>query len=128
MQAYKRGRIVKNGVPVRDVELTQSGWEYYHDALGGAVRRVARVVGDLPIIVTENGIATADDARRIAYTTAALLSLRPPWTTASTRGYFHWSMLDNWESGRWGPTFGSVAVDRFGRCRSDDLPAHRDRH
>jgi beta-glucosidase len=28
------------------------------------------------------------------------------------RGYFHWSLLDNYEWGRWEPTFGLVAVDR----------------
>jgi beta-glucosidase len=28
------------------------------------------------------------------------------------RGNFHWSMLDNWEWGQWGPTFGLVAVNR----------------
>jgi beta-glucosidase len=93
--------------------LTQNGWEYYPEALGGAVRRAARVVGDLPIIVTENGVATADDAQRIAFTTASLLSLRSAMDDGiDVRGYFHWSMLDNWEWGSWGPTFGLVAVDR----------------
>jgi beta-glucosidase len=31
---------------------------------------------------------------------------------ADVRGYFHWSLLDNWEWGHWSPTFGLVAVDR----------------
>ncbi len=28
------------------------------------------------------------------------------------RGYLHWSALDNYEWGHWGPTFGLIAVDR----------------
>jgi beta-glucosidase len=115
VQTYTRGIVGVDGNPVVDpaVEHTQTGWEYYPAALGGAVRRVASIVGDLPIIVTENGIATADDTRRIDYTTGALESLRSAMDDGiDVRGYFHWSMLDNWEWGHWGPTFGLVAVDR----------------
>jgi beta-glucosidase len=31
---------------------------------------------------------------------------------AGARGYLHWSWLDNYEWGRYTPTFGLVAVDR----------------
>jgi beta-glucosidase len=115
VQTYTRGRIDTDGEPVPDpsAATTLTGWEDYPPALGGAVRRVARIVGDVPIIVTENGIATPDDARRIAYTTGALQSLRAAMDDgADVRGYFHWSMLDNWEWGHWEPTFGLVSVDR----------------
>jgi beta-glucosidase len=115
VQAYTRGMIDADGNPYvpAGAPRTQTGWEDYPAALGGAVRRTARIVGKLPIIVTENGIATADDARRIAFTTEALLSLRDAMDDGiDVRGYFHWSMLDNWEWGSWGPTFGLVAVDR----------------
>jgi beta-glucosidase len=126
VQAYTRGIIDNDGEPrvPAGAELTQTGWEDYPQALGGAVRRAARVVGDLPIIVTENGIATADDARRIAFTTEALLSLRAAMDDGiDVRGYFHWSMLDNWEWGSWGPAFGLVGVDRatFGRTPKPSL-------
>jgi beta-glucosidase len=67
---------------------------------------VSRVLPGTPIIVTENGLATADDAQRIEYTTGALLSLRAAMDDgADVRGYFHWSLLDHWEWGRWEPTF-----------------------
>ncbi|GAB3569041.1 family 1 glycosylhydrolase [Amycolatopsis endophytica] len=115
VQTYTGGLLGADGSPVvnPDAERTQTGWEYTPDALGGAVRRVARVAGDVPIIVTENGVATADDARRVAYTTGALESLRAAMDDgADVRGYFHWSLLDNWEWGHWGPTFGLVWVDR----------------
>jgi len=74
---------------------------------------VARVVGQVPLIVTENGIATADDARRIAFTAAALDSLHAAMNDGvDVRGYLHWSLLDNYEWGSYRPTFGLVAVDR----------------
>jgi beta-glucosidase len=101
--------------PIDDLAVprTLTGWEYYPQALGGAVRRVSRVLPGTPIIVTENGLATADEAQRIEYTTGALLSLRAAMDDgADVRGYFHWSLLDNWECGRWEPTFGLIAVDR----------------
>jgi beta-glucosidase len=115
VQTYTRGRIGADGDPVVDaaVPRTQTGWEDYPDALGGAVRRVARIIPGVPIIVTENGIATDDDDRRIAFTTQALRSLRSAMDDGiDVRGYFHWALLDNWEWGHWGPTFGLVAVDR----------------
>jgi beta-glucosidase len=71
------------------------------------------VVGEVPIVVTENGIATPDDERRIAYTTGALRGvLNAVDDGVDVRGYLHWSLLDNVEWGRWEPTFGLVAVDR----------------
>ena len=50
--------------------------EYYPAALGEAVRHTAALVGDVPILVTENGIATADDVERVEYTAQALAGLR----------------------------------------------------
>ena len=59
------------------------------------------------MVVTENGIATADDARRIAYTREALRGLVAAAADGvDVRGYCHWSLLDNYEWGRWEPTFG----------------------
>lgn len=91
---------------------TLVGTAYRPDALGMAVRHTHEVTG-LPIVVTENGIATDDDARRIAYTTGALEGLGSAVDAgADVRGYLHWSLLDNYEWGHWRPTFGLVAVDR----------------
>jgi beta-glucosidase len=72
------------------------------------------VLTDTPLLVTENGIATADDEDRIRFTTDALRSLADAIAAgADVRGYVHWSLLDNFE---WmlgfAPTFGLVAVDR----------------
>jgi beta-glucosidase len=119
VQAYTRTRIgVVDGratrLPVPDgVERTLTGWEYYPAALGDAVRHVSAVTGGMPIIVTENGIATDEDTRRIEYTAAALDGLHDAMRDgADVQGYFHWSLLDNYEWGRYSPTFGLIAVDR----------------
>ncbi|MFE4216312.1 glycoside hydrolase family 1 protein [Streptomyces sp. NPDC056844] len=115
VQAYTRHRIGTDGpLPVPEgVATTLTGWEVYPEALGEAVRHTADVVGPgVPVLVTENGIATADDEQRIAYTTAALASLASALRDGiDVRGYLHWSALDNYEWGSYRPTFGLIAVD-----------------
>ena len=119
VQTYTRIRIAADpdGQPVEydnpAARRTMNGWEFYPEALGGALRRAAPLVGDVPIIVTENGIATTDDHERIEYTTRALQSMRDAMDDGVTvGGYLHWSLLDNYEWGSYTPTFGLVAVDR----------------
>lgn len=90
---------------------TLAGWAYRPDALGIAVRRAWQGTGGVPILVTENGIATGDDARRIAHTAEALTHLEAAIEAGVVvEGYLHWSALDNYEWGHWGPTFGLIAV------------------
>ncbi|MDH6676860.1 beta-glucosidase [Rhodococcus sp. LBL1] len=92
---------------------TLTGWAYRPDALEMALRRAWDVGEHTPLLVTENGIATSDDLRRIEYTTGALTGLESAVADGiDVRGYLHWSALDNFEWGRWAPTFGLIAVDR----------------
>ncbi len=115
VQSYTSQTVDGDGVVAhpQHPDNTLMGWAYRPDALGIAVRHTHDVVGDVPILVTENGIATADDDRRIAYTTEALTQLRDAMDDGiDVRGYLHWSLLDNFEWGHWEPTFGLVAVDR----------------
>jgi beta-glucosidase len=115
VQAYTRHRIGPDGpLPVpQGAATTLTGWEVYPEALGEAVRHTAAVVGpDVPLMVTENGIATDDDALRVSYTTGALASLAAAMRDGvDVRGYLHWSALDNYEWGSYRPTFGLIAVD-----------------
>lgn len=99
--------------PPPGVELTQTGMEFYPEALGATVRWAAKATGR-PIIVTENGVATADDSRRIAYIDRALAGLQRAMDEgADVRGYIHWSLLDNFEWNRaFTAQFGLVSVDR----------------
>jgi beta-glucosidase len=94
-------------------ELTLTGWEYFPEAVGHALRHTHAVTGGVPMMVTENGVATADDARRIDYTTGALRATAAVIADGcDVFGYLHWSLLDNYEWGSFEPTFGLVAVDR----------------
>ncbi|MEU8799104.1 family 1 glycosylhydrolase [Spirillospora sp. NPDC048819] len=115
VQAYTRVRIGRDGaLPVPDgARRTITGWEFYPEALGNAVRHTASRIPGVPVLVTENGIATADDAERVEYTRGALTGLHEAIEDGiDVRGYLHWSLLDNYEWGSYGPTFGLVAVDR----------------
>jgi beta-glucosidase len=93
-------------------ETTQMGWEVYPDGFGQMIRRLAE--SGLPIIVTENGIATADDQQRIDYLRVHLRQIKAALDEGvDIRGYLHWSAFDNfeWNHG-YAPTFGLIAVDR----------------
>jgi beta-glucosidase len=84
------------------------------EALGASIAYAAEVLPNVPLLVTENGIATADDADRIRFTEEALRGLSHAiGGGADVRGYVHWSLLDNfeWMLG-YRPTFGLVSVDR----------------
>lgn len=115
VQAYTRVLIGRDGaLAVPDTaRRTLTGWEFHPAALGEAVRYTAARLPGVPILVTENGIATSDDAERVEYTEGALAGLRAAMAEgADVRGYLHWSFLDNYEWGSYLPTFGLVAVDR----------------
>jgi len=115
VQSYTSQLVDENGIVPHPEhpDNTLVGWAYRPDALEIAIRHTREVVGEVPIVVTENGIATPDDERRIAYTTGALRGvLNAVDDGVDIRGYLHWSLLDNVEWGRWEPTFGLVAVDR----------------
>jgi beta-glucosidase len=92
---------------------TLVGTAYRPDAVGIAVRHTHEVTGGVPILITENGIATKRDEQRIAYTTGALKALESAIADGiDIRGYLHWTLLDNYEWGHWEPTFGLIEVDR----------------
>ncbi len=115
VQAYTRTQVTPAGPlpPADGVETTLTGWEYYPHALAEGVALSRELTDDLPVMITENGIATADDARRIDYTRDSLLGLKEQMDDgADVVGYLHWSALDNYEWGSFTPTFGLIAVDR----------------
>lgn len=115
VQAYSSQEVDARGLVPHPTlpDNTLVGTSYRPDALAMAVRHAWQVTGGVPILVTENGIATADDTQRIRYTDEALQGLLGTITDGiDVRGYLHWSLLDNFEWGHWEPTFGLIAVDR----------------
>lgn len=116
LQIYTAARFGPDGLvaPAPELQTLAHGMERRPQSLGAAVTRAAEVLPGVPLVVTENGIATADDEDRIAFTRDALTSLAEAIAAgADVRGYVHWSLLDNfeWMLG-YRPTFGLVAVDR----------------
>lgn len=115
VQAYLRTIIGKEGpVPFPDdVERTLTGWEYYPKSVENALRHTWEVGKHTPLFVTENGLATADDSRRIDYIYEALAGVHRAMADGiSCSGYLCWSLLDNYEWGSYKPTFGLVEVDK----------------
>ncbi|KZV14880.1 beta-glucosidase [Dorcoceras hygrometricum] len=93
--------------------MTDAGYEFYPQALANTIRWAHAAVGK-PIYVTENGIATNDDTRRIAFIDEALAGVRACLAEGiPVHSYLYWSLLDNfeWTSG-YSKHFGLVAVDR----------------
>lgn len=127
VQTYTRLLVDAHGVvpPAADAEKTAAGYEFYPQALGHTVRFAAARTGK-PIYVTENGIATDEDSRRIAYIDGALAALSEAKKDGiDIRGYFHWSLLDNFEwTAGYAQKFGLVAVDLKTFKRTPKPSAH----
>ena len=98
--------------PPEGAETTLMGWEVYPQGFRGQLDRVAQV--GLPIYITENGIATADDAQRVRFLVSHLTVLKEARDAGvDVRGYLYWSSFDNFEWAHgYAPTFGLIGVDR----------------
>ncbi|NJM84569.1 MAG: beta-glucosidase [Tabrizicola sp.] len=105
-----------------DRPKTQMGWEIYPEGLHHFLTRLSRdYVGPLPIYVTENGMANADtiedgtvtDGVREDFLFAHLAATRQAIADgANVRGFFYWSLLDNYEWAEgYEKRFGLVHVD-----------------
>ena len=96
----------------KGAEMTAAGYEFYPQALPATIRWAHRTIGK-PIYVTESGIATDDDSRRIAFVDQALDGVRACLDEGiPVHSYLYWSLLDNfeWTKG-YGQHFGLVGVD-----------------
>ena len=121
VQTYSRTRYGPEGPLEAEegVEVLIMGYEFWPEALEGVIRYVNEKV-DIPIYVTENGIGTTNDEQRIEYVRRALKGVVNCLDDGvDVRGYFYWSMLDNfeWVFG-YGPQFGLIAVDRETQLRT----------
>lgn len=115
---YNRNRIDNGFGKNLNKEQTDFGWEYHPESLYHAAIELTRY--GKPIYVTENGIADASDEMRARFIPEALAALhRAIEAGADVRGYFYWSLLDNfeWDKGFW-PRFGLVQVDYATQART----------
>lgn len=122
LQNYTRSLIGADGImPVpAGAETTQMDYEFYPQALEHVIRRVAKDIPNVPIMVTENGIATSDDAGRVEFISRATDGVASCIADGiPVKGYMYWSLLDNfeWQKG-FSMTFGLIAVDRTTQKRT----------
>jgi beta-glucosidase len=103
--------LVRPWVPPAKV-VSDMGWEVFPEGLMTILIQLSSQF-DKPIIVTENGIADSSDKLRpefIKEHVEALMSAKH--RGADIRGYFYWSLLDNFEwAYGFAPRFGLYALD-----------------
>ena len=98
----------KNHHPVKKNSL---GWDIYPKGLCNVLLKLKRY--HLPVIITENGICTADDDLRWEFICEHLKSVDQAIKEGvDVRGYLYWSLLDNfeWDKG-FGPRFGLIDMN-----------------
>ncbi|MCR1841925.1 glycoside hydrolase family 1 protein [Murimonas intestini] len=115
LQNYTRSVYDSDGICAApaEAELTQMDYEIYPQALERCIRRVYEEL-QIPVIVTENGIAVEDDRKRVDFIASATDGVAQCIADGiPVKGYFYWSLLDNfeWQKG-YSMTFGLAAVDR----------------
>jgi beta-glucosidase len=102
-------------------------WEIYPQGLHGLLLRLKDAYGNPPCIITENGFPLVDqpqrdpldDPERIAYLRQHIAEVGAAIAEGvDCRGYFHWSLMDNFEWS-WG-----LAM-RFGLIRTDFVTQQR---
>ena len=98
-------------------ERTTMGWEIYPAGLEATLCALRRF--NLPLLITENGIATADDDQRRRFVRGHLAAVaRARAAGAPVVGYCYWSLLDNFEWDRgYAQRFGLLAVDYTTQAR-----------
>ncbi len=91
-------------------DISDLGWEVYPEGMFDVLTDLS---DDIPIYITECGIATTNDDRRnrflIAYLQEVARAIR---AGVNVRGFFYWSLIDNFEWHRgFEPRFGLIEVD-----------------
>jgi beta-glucosidase len=117
-----------------EAERTAMGWEVYPEGLTELLVRLTRDYPVPPLYVTENGAAypdelvdgRVDDVDRVRFLERHVEALRAALAQGvDVRGYFAWSLLDNFEwSHGYGKRFGLVHVDFDTLVRTPKRSAH----
>jgi len=122
-------------VTTHDCERTATGWEIFPTGLTDILQWVRSRYGNPSVYVTENGAAfedaqlpdgSIDDIRRVQYLRSHLEASREAILAGvDLRGYYLWSLLDNfeWQSG-YSKRFGICHVDFATQTRTPKASAH----
>lgn len=119
---YKYGKRDNPKAPINDL-----GWYMEPEGLYPLLLRAWAHNKGKPIIVTENGVADEQDQYRQWWLQETIISMeRAISEGVDVAGYFHWSLLDNFEwSYGWWPKFGLVSVDHKNGMKREIRPSAR---
>lgn len=130
LNCYNRIVVSSSGANVRQTlqqnggNFLQNGQEYYPDAIYDTVKILRNDYGvKLPIYITENGVGFANenkidgivcDDERIKYLTASFNCIKRLLDEGENiKGYFLWSLLDNFEwTAGYSTKYGIHTIDR----------------
>lgn len=111
---------------------TDMGWEIYPEGLDPLLKRLKSLgFANVPIVITENGLADASDSLRHDFIYSHLKTFLESCERhgLTPGGYLHWSLIDNfeWIDGYY-PRFGLFEVDYVSQKRTARQSAHYFRH
>lgn len=112
----------------KNEKVTDMGWEIYPEGIYHVLKELAEY--KKPLMICENGIADAEDKYRADFIRDHVKHVqRAIDEGVDVRGYFYWSLLDNfeWDNG-WAPKFGLYKVDpkTFERTERPSAQVYRD--
>ncbi|HAI74456.1 TPA: glycoside hydrolase family 1 protein [Candidatus Moranbacteria bacterium] len=99
------------GLKNENKEVNDLGWEIYQEGLYHLLKFLGQY--NLPIYITENGLADAKDEKRGKLIRDGLFWIyKAIQEGVNVQGFFYWSLLDNfeWDKGFW-PRFGLIEID-----------------
>jgi beta-glucosidase len=119
--ATRAGELFGRRLSDRTIHTEHNDWgEVAPDGLTSQLVRLSRALPRVPLMVTENGIYDASDARRGPYLREHVRAIAAAIERgADVRGYFVWTLVDNfeWAEG-WSTPFGLFALDRASQRRT----------
>ncbi|MCZ2121889.1 MAG: family 1 glycosylhydrolase [Anaerolineales bacterium] len=108
------GELFSNSGYPKDADLSETNFlANIPEGIFDSIKWIERTYPNLPIIITENGVEDSGDRLRPRYLAQHLHQV---WRAVNfnwqVKGYFHWSLVDNfeWERG-WTQRFGLWGLD-----------------
>lgn len=109
---YFSNRVYGSRIHNPNEKVSDMGWDMQPADIQFVLERL-HYKYKLPIIITENGLADADDTCRQWWLSQTLTAMQAAINHGvQLKGYLHWSLMDNfeWAYGRW-PRFGLAEVN-----------------
>jgi len=108
---YHHNRIKGGAFRNENKKVSDLGWELYPEGIFHVLCDLKKY--NVPVYITENGLADAEDKYRAWFIEETLKNVhRAIGAGVDVRGYMHWALMDNfeWAHGFW-PRFGLIEID-----------------